>query len=135
VSYQVFVQKFENGDSGIIPFDELNLILSKYGKIEEGHFGLEFISSVGDICDDAPLSGTSKETITGISFNRPTAFDPLPEIIYDLLSIKNTCFFGPDLEYLHSRSDMTAHLPESLLESVEEGLKVITSPKSSWPLK
>jgi hypothetical protein len=135
MGYQVFVQKFKDGDSAIIPFDDLNSILIKYGSIQMGSFGLEFVSNVGDICDYAPLSGESKSCITGITFDRPTVKEPLPEIIYDLLSLENTCFFGPDLEYLQARSDISRHIPESLMVEIEGGLEIISTPMESWPLK
>ena len=134
MGYQVFVQKFENGDSGIIPFEEIKTVLQKYGTIVKGNFGLEFISSVGEVCDYASITGKSKNSISGISFDRPTDHELLPNIIYDLLSIANTCFFGPDLEYLQARSDISAQLPESLLESVESGLQIIRKSGESWPL-
>ncbi|MCG8667809.1 MAG: hypothetical protein MI867_00220 [Pseudomonadales bacterium] len=135
MGYQVFVQKFENGDSGIIPFEEIESVLKQYGSISEGNFGLEFISSVGEICDFASLSGNSKDSISGVTFDRPTTHEKLPEIIFDLLSIKNTCFFGPDLEYLQARTDISTQLPESLLEAVESGLQVIESANEAWPLQ
>ena len=135
MSYQVFIKKFENGLPAFIPFKELTAVLSKYGALEEGHFGLEFVSSVGDVCEDAPIVGKGKSEITGISFNRPTLHDQLPLIVFDLLSIENTCFFGPDLEYMQSRSEMKQHLPESLKTHYPNGPQIITNPTKSWPLE
>lgn len=134
MGYQVFVQKFENGDSGIIRFEDINTVLEKYGEIVEGNFGLMFVSSVGEVCDYASISGSSKNSISGITFDRPTDHELLPKIIFDLLSIENTCFFGPDLEYLQARSDISSQLPGSLLEAVKSGLQVIESANKSWPL-
>ena len=135
MSYQIFVQKFEYGDSAPIPFEQLLDVLSKYGSVEDGHFGLEFVSAVGDICDHAPISGKSKAEITGISFDRPTLHEQLPHLIFDLLSIENTCFFGPDLEYMQSRSEMRQHLPDVLKEHFPHGPEIIKDPLESWPLK
>ena len=134
MGYQIFVQKFENGDSGVIPFDEIKSILEKYGSVSEGNFGLEFLSSVGEVCDYASITGKDEGSVTGVSFDRPTDHKLLPAIIFDLLAIENTCFFGPDLEYLQARSDISSQLPESLLESLESGLQVINKAGEAWPL-
>ena len=135
MSYEIYIQKFANGESDFIPFNELNLVLQKYGRIEEGDFGFEFISAVGDVCDCAFLSGETLNSITGVSFERPTASDILPNIIFDLLSIENTCFFGTDLQYCQSRTEMKSHLPESILNASENGLEIITTPYEAWPLR
>ncbi len=135
MGYQVYIQKFENGDCANIPYDELAIILKKYGKIVEGSFGLEFVSNVGDLCDYAPLSGDLDVGITGITFDRPTLHEKLPVIVYDLLSLKNTCFFGPDLEFVRTRSEMSAHYPKGLFQNLKYGAKKIESPLDSWPLK
>ena len=135
MSYDIYVQKFVRGESDFIPFDELNLVLQKYGRIEEGDFGFEFISIVGEVCDCAFLSGESLNSITGISFERPTESDILPNIIFDLLSIENTCFFGTDLQYCQSRTEMKSDLPESILNSAENGLQIITTSHEAWPLR
>lgn len=134
MGYKVYIQKFENGDTTSIPYNELAEILGKYGKIVEGDFGLEFISHVGDICDCTSLVGNLDTGITGITFDRPILHDNLPAIIYELLSLKNTCFFGPNLEFVHTRSEMNDHYPQGLVEHLEKGPKKITSPLDAWPL-
>jgi hypothetical protein len=135
MGYQVYIHKFENGDSANIPYSELAEILEKYGEIVEGNFGLEFISNVGNICDCVTLSGDVTTGITGITFYRPVLHDKLHEIIYDLLSLKNTCFFGPNLEFVYARSEMNAHYPAGLIENLDGGPKKIESPFDFWPLQ
>jgi hypothetical protein len=134
MGYQVYLQKFENGNSANIPYSELVEILEKYGEIVEGDFGLKFISHVGDICDRVSLSGDVDTGITGITFDRPILHEKLPEIIYALLSLNNTCFFGPNLDFVHTRSEMNAHYPEGLIEHLEFGPKKLESPLEAWPL-
>ncbi|MBU3026020.1 MULTISPECIES: hypothetical protein [Zobellia] len=135
MSYTVFIHKFKDGDSAHIPFDELEQILSAYGKIETGSFGLEFISSVGEMFEYATLTGSVEDGISGISFDRPTLNETFPLLIFDLLKIKNTCFFGTDLEFVNSRYDMTNHYPKSLIENLPEKPKVISHPKENWPFE
>ena len=135
MGYQVYLQKFENGDSANIPYGELVEVLEKYGEIVEGNFGLEFISNVGDICDRVSLSGDLDTGITGITFDRPILQEKLPEIIYELLGLNNTCFFGPNLDFVHTRSEMNAHYPEGLTEHLENGPKKLESALDAWPLK
>jgi hypothetical protein len=135
MGYQVYLQKFENGDSANIPYSELVKILEKYGEIVEGNSGLEFISHVGDICDRVSLSGDLDAGISGITFDRPILHEKLPEIIYELLGLNNTCFFGPNLDFVHTRSEMSAHYPEGLTEHLEFGPKKLESPLDAWPLK
>ncbi len=134
MGYKVYIQKFENGDPANIPYSELAEILEKYGEIVEGNLGLEFRSNVGDICDYASLSGDLDTGITGITFDRPILHEKLPEIIYDLLSLSNTCFFGPNLEFVHTRSEMNAHYPAGMIEHLANGPKKIESPLDAWPL-
>jgi hypothetical protein len=133
MGYKVYLLKFENGDIGSIPYGDLVGILKKYGEIVEGDFGLEFVSKVGDICDCMSFSGDSATGITGITFDRPILNDKLPEIIYELLGLSNTCFFGPNLEFVHTRSEMNDHYPKGLVEHLGGGSKKVLSPQDTWP--
>ncbi|TQV73834.1 hypothetical protein FLL45_13275 [Aliikangiella marina] len=135
MGYSIYIQKFENGDSANIPFNKFEEVLSKYGKVEDGNVGLEFVSKVGEICDFASIHGDRDSGVSGISFSRPTTHKALPFNVYDLLGLKNTCFFGPDLAFLQSRNDMNEHFPPSLIDGLSSGPEVIKSPTSSWPLK
>ena len=134
MSYSVYIQKFDKGESAIIPFERLEQILSKYGKIESGQSGLEFISNVGEMFDYTSLSGNFEVGINGICFSRPTLSDKFPLLVFDLLGIKNTCFFGTDLEFVHSRNEMMIHYPESLIEGLSDGPLVISQALDNWQL-
>ncbi|MDG9671625.1 hypothetical protein ONV78_28070 [Hahella sp. CR1] len=134
MSYEIFFQKFENGEAGVIPFEEINAVLKNYGEIIEDDGDFEFVSKVGEICESAYLFGESRDAISGMVFLRPMQHELLPKIIFELLSIENTCFFGPGLDYLQARTDISSQLPESLLEGAESGLQIIDSAYSSWPL-
>ncbi len=134
MGYEVFVYKFEEGEPSGIPRNKLGEVLFKYGTIEEGSFGLEFCPTIGDICDYSSLSTDEEGEILCVQFSRPTMDEKLKDVIFDLLGIKNTCFFGPDLEFLQSRSDMAHHLPESLVEEFPDGLQIIESSGENWPL-
>ncbi|AZZ93510.1 hypothetical protein EUZ85_23415 [Hahella sp. KA22] len=133
MSYEFFFQKFENGKAGVIPFEEINAILKNYGEIIGDDSDLEFVSKVGEICERACLFGESRDAISGMVCFRPVQHELLPKIIFDLLSIENTCFFGPGLDYLQARTDISSQLPESLLEGAESGLQIIDSAYNSWP--
>ena len=135
MSYTVYLQKFENGDSGSISCDELEKILTRYGKIEMGHSELEFVSNVGEMFEDATFTGNLEDGISGICFNRPTLNDKFPLLVFDLLKIKNTCFFGTDMEFVNSRYEMTNHYPESLTENLPEEPKIISQAMENWLLK
>lgn len=135
MSYSVYVQKFENGDIAGIPFEELEQVLSKYGRIEEGNYGLEFVSEVGEMFESATLTGNQKDGVSGISFNRPTLHNTFPLLIFDLLGIKNTCFFGTDMEFVNSRYEMTNHYPTSLIENLPEKPRVISHVMENWQLQ
>ena len=133
MGYKVYLHKFENGDSASIPYDELLRILQKYGEVVERGFGLEFISQVGDIADSVSLTGNADTGITGITFDRPMSNPRFPEIIYELLGLPNTCFFGPNLKFVHTRSEMNEHYPQGLVEHLPDGPKKIASPADTWP--
>lgn len=134
MGYKVYLHKFENGDTASIPYSDLVGILEKYGEIVEGDFALEFASKVGDICDCMSFLGNSATGITGITFDRPILNGKLPEIIYELLGLHNTCFFGPNVEFVHTRSEMDDHYPKGLIEHLENGPKKVLSPQDTWPL-
>lgn len=135
MGYQVYVQRFEHGDSAPIPYEELLRVLSRYGEVVDGGFGPAFVSSVGEICDYAPLSGGIDGGFTGITFDRPTDHEKLCEIVFELLGIPNTCFFGPDLEFVQTRCSMEQHFPAALIEHLENGPTIIRSIGDSWPLR
>ncbi len=135
MGYEVFVYKFEDGDASHIPEGELESILSKYGAIVQGNFGTEFVSSVGEVCESASIVKNNDGDIIGVTFNRPTIDDSLPKIIFDLLGITNTCFFGPDMEFMQCRNDLGKHLPEGLRECFPNGPQIITEAGESWPLQ
>lgn len=123
------------GDASVIPRKGVDEILSKYGKVVEGSFGLEFISSVGDVCDYCSLSADEHGQITCIQFSRPTTSEELPKIVFDLLSIEGTCFFGSDLEFMQSRYNVGANLPDGLVAHFPSGPQIIARAGESWPLK
>jgi hypothetical protein len=100
-----------------------------------GHSELEFVSNVGEMFEDATFTGNLEDGISGICFNRPTLNDKFPLLVFDLLKIKNTCFFGIDMEFVNSRYVMTNHYPESLTENLPEEPKIISQAMENWQLK
>lgn len=128
MGHVIFIQKFDSTGSGIIPFEELESILQQYGSIVEDSLGFEFISNVGNICEHASLAGKSKDSIYGVTFSRPTDHPMLPVIVFDLLSLGNTCLFDPVVEYIHTRSHMEHLIPEPLLKAAESDFKVVKTP-------
>ncbi|SFW37028.1 hypothetical protein [Cellulophaga fucicola] len=135
MSYTVYLQKFKNGDPDNIPFDELEKILSSYGIIEKGYSELEFVSNVGEMFEEATFIGNLEDGISGICFNKPSLNDKFSLLIFDLLKIRNTCFFGTDLKFVNSRYEMKTHLPQSLIISIQEEPKVISNAIDNWQLR
>lgn len=134
MGYQVYLQKFELGDAASLSAADLFPILEKYGEIVTGPFGLEFHCAVGNIADQVRLTGAVDTGITGVTFDRPTTDAKLPELVYELLSLPNTCFFGADIAFVQTRSEMAAHLPVALIAHLQEGLQRVQSPHEVWPL-
>lgn len=135
MSYDVFVNKFEDGVASPIEENVLHTILSKYGKIVESDFGVEFKSNVGNICESATIMINDDEEVIGIAFNRPTDNAELSNIVFDLLSIKNACFFSSDMGFMLARNDIGNNLPEVLKPCFPNGPKIITKSNESWPLQ
>ncbi len=44
----------------------------------------------------------------------------------------STCFFGPNLEFVYTRSEMNDHYPQGLIEHLQDGPKKIASPAEAW---
>lgn len=126
--------KFEQGQQFVIPFQHLKNLLQPYGRLIKHQGDWCFISDVGVICDNANLLGDAEDEIYGISFERPTIHEKLPEIIFDLLQLENTCFFGVDMEFLQSRTAMANHLPEIFQEAFPDGPQLLKDAFSLWPL-
>lgn len=135
MSYQIFLVKFEYGHETGIPFDHFEKILQPYGRLMKHQNEWCFISDVGEICDSATLLGDIENGFYGMSFDRPTTHKKLPKIIFDLLLLENTCFFGVDMEFLQSRTAMADHLPEVFQENFPDGPQMLQDPFSLWPLR
>lgn len=130
MSYSVYIVRFENGDSSPISLNEVESIVSKYGEIIKGDFGLEIVSKVGDMFECCSLTEGIENKIEGISFDRPTLHPQLANFIFDLLAINNTCFFDTDMEIIFSRYDISNHCPDYMVEN----LKIIDIPSAVWPI-
>ena len=133
MSYDIFVIKFENGTEAAIDFAELQSVLNSYGQLIEHDDEWSFLSSAGELFDNAQLLGDQENGFFGINIQRPTTHPQLSQLIFDLLAIPNTCFFGSDMNFLQSRSDMTSDLPDVFQQAFPDGPRIITNANSVWP--
>lgn len=135
MSYDIFVIKFENGKESAIDFAELQTVLNRYGRLIEHEDEWSFLSSVGELCDNAQLLGDQERGFFGINIQRPTTHPQLSQLIFDLLAIPNTFFFGTDMDFLQSRTVSTSDLPDVFQQTFPEGPEVILDAVAHWPLK
>lgn len=135
MSYDIFVIKFENGQESAIDFPQLQTVLNRYGQLIEHAGEWSFLSSVGELFDNAQLLGDHENGFFGINIQRPTLHPQLPQFIFDLLSIPGTCFFGTDMDFLQSRTDITSDLPDAFQQAFPDGPEVISDVVANWPLE
>ena len=135
MSYDIFVIKFEDGKESAIDFSELQSVLNNYGQLIEHDDEWSFLSSVGELFDNAQLLGDHENGFFGIHIQRPSLHPQLPQFIFDLLAIPNSCFFGTDMDFLQSRTDITADLPDVFQQTFPDGPEVVSDAVAHWPLQ
>ena len=130
MSYSVYVQKFDHGEPANVPYSEVASVLSQYGTIDRVGSRMEFNPHEDNLCEVGFLSGNESDGIDGIdgiSFERPVAGRALPDLIFRLLNLPSICFFELDCTYVLAKADITADLPEGLLEQCESGRVTVIS--------
>jgi hypothetical protein len=133
MSYSIFIQKFKSGEPDSIDLNEFMAAISEFGQVEQNSFGLEIISSVGDLFETASISEADGNGISGISFHRPAHHEQLRALIFQILQFDGTCFFDQDMDYFQYRNLRTEDLPAGLLENAEDGLIKVSDPSEIWP--
>lgn len=133
MSYDFFVIKFENGKESVMDFHQLQSILANYGKLVGQGDDWEFVSD-DQLFDSAQLLGDEDNGFYGVSFHRPTADRKLAQLVFNLLAIPNSCFFGTDMEFLQARSEITSNLPDVFIQSFPDGAELIDDAFACWPL-
>lgn len=130
MGYEVMLMKFEKGEPGLFDPEEFNTIIAPFGTLETGAFGLEIIPKAGQpyMFEYASVMGEEGDTFGGVSFNRPDLNEALSLLVYDLLSLKGTCFFSPNFEFLIGRHREENNIPAAILEMAENGLQIANSP-------
>ena len=134
MSYSVYVQKFENGERAYASFRQVTSILERYGRLALLEDRGEFIPSGEDICDVGYLGGNEKTGTDGVGFDRPVSGVRLRALVFELLGVEGMCYFEQDVRYVLARSDVTATLPEGLLELCETGRCTVISSAEDIPL-
>jgi len=97
----------------------VNLLLNKWGAVVSGEYGIELVLEEPYLFSVCSLHGDLDTGISGITFERPQNHPLYPELVFDLLSIPNSCYFEPDLDFVYSRMDMNQHYPDGLLSNTE----------------
>lgn len=129
MGYEVMLMKFEKGEPGLFDPVEFNTALAPFGTLEEGEFGREIIpKSESYMFEYASVMGEEGNTFGGVMFNRPDLNEPFSHLIYALLSLKGTCFFDPNFEFLIGRNIRKNNIPVDILEMAENGLQIANSP-------
>jgi hypothetical protein len=116
MSYSVFIHKFERGQPSSAPFHEVSVILEKYGFVDSVGLRLEFTPRGDDLCEIGFIGGNKAEGINSIGFERPVSGGRLGALVFELLAISGMCYFEVDCSYVLARTDVTADLPQGLLE-------------------
>ena len=135
MSYSIFIQKFKSGEPAAIDLQEFSDAISEFGQIKKTDFGLEIISSVGQMYETASISEENAKGISGISFHRPSHHKKLRELIFQILQFDGTCFFDEDMDYFQFRNLKIEDLPVDLLANAENGVIKVSNSDEVWPIE
>lgn len=129
MGYEVMLMKFEQGEPGLFECEEFNAILAPFGTLKKGEFEVE-IAPKSDkyMFEYASVMGEEGDTFGGVFFNRPDLNEALCNFVYNLLSLKGTCFFDPNFEFLIGRDIKESDIPADILVMSENGLQIASSP-------
>lgn len=134
MSYSVFLHRFEQGEPSPAPFAEVASILEKYGSIDVAGSRLEFTPKGSDLCEVGFVGGSRKTGVDSIGFERPVAGGRLDALVFELLAVPGMCYFEQDCTFVLARTDVTAELPEGLLEQCESSHVTVIASSSEVPL-
>ncbi|WP_405226588.1 hypothetical protein [Dokdonia sp. Asnod1-B02] len=124
MSFTVFLGKFSNGEPVDIEVQKLLKVISKYGRIEEGSLGMEFVSNNTELFENADFS---KSDSSLFCIHRPSNHPELKNLIFDFLSIKGTCYFSQDLDFIKIRNAKENDFPEDMVQHCRTGLTIVKS--------
>ena len=129
MSYSVYLQVFKAGKPSFADFDSVLTILGRYGSVDRVENRLEFEPNGDNLCEIGFLGGDEESGIDSIGFDRPVSGGRLAELVFELLGVPGMCYFELDCTYVLARTDVSAELPEELLELCETGgVTIINSP-------
>jgi len=134
MSYAVYIQKFKNGEPSPANYRDVISVLSRYGSVDHADKRIEFTPSDEDICEVGFIGGGEEEGVDSVGFQRPISGGRLAQLIFELLSVPGMCYFEQDCTYVLARSDVTADLPEGLVELCESGRAIIITSAEEVPL-
>ena len=80
------------------------------------------------------LSAGVERPAYSIGFERPVAGGRLGALVFELLAVAGMCYFEQDCTFVLARIDVTAELPEGLLEQCESGQVTVVASSSEVPL-
>ncbi len=121
MGYSVYLHKFEAGEPAFAPFAEVAAILRRYGSIDFVGSHIEFTPKGDDLCEAGSVGGSESEGIDSVGFERPVSSDRLRTLIFELLGVRGMCYFEQDATFVLAKTDVTADLPEGLLDQCETG--------------
>ncbi|HAA22244.1 MAG TPA: hypothetical protein DCR93_28550 [Cytophagales bacterium] len=113
------------------PWDpaELEVVLSKYGKVQKGAHSVELIPSGGkELFEAATLHGEEEGKPECLGISRPLDEPLLGELIFDLLGLPNTFFFTEEVDWVKARDAVWEDLPDEMLEGGDIDLRRVIEP-------
>lgn len=120
MSFDIFLQWHERGDSAGIPVDRVRACLGPALIAEQGDCWQLHYGEGEDPVAYITMHDASPDLVSGLTVNSPCVSDVFWRAIYDLLCQGNAVLFFPDGAPLVAHARAREHLPEDMIESLGE---------------
>lgn len=134
MGYSVYLQKFECGEPAFASYAEVSSILLRYGSVDHVDGRIEFAPHGDYLCEVGFVGGSETEGVDSISFERPVSGGRLGALVFELLGVGGMCYFEQDANFVLARTDVTADLPDGLVDQCEARCVTVIQSAEDVPL-
>lgn len=128
----LYLQRFADGESAVMPFDVLLSILARHGKPGRGLYDTE-ITFANELAAGATLIGARNGGALCVGFERPRFDAPLRALVWECMRELGCAVFDDALEMVYTPLHGDCALPPALMAACANGVRRIDSAQQLWP--
>ncbi|NHZ88814.1 hypothetical protein F2P45_07220 [Massilia sp. CCM 8733] len=128
----LYLQRFVNGESAVMPFDVLLSILARHGKPGRGAHDTE-ITFANGLAAGATLIGGRTGGALCVGFERPRFDAPLRALVWECMRELGCAVFDDALEMVYTPLRGATGLPPALSAACANGVRRVDSAQQLWP--